>query len=422
LTDLMEAAIELALQPGDFIDYDHAYSFVSELEEVEQQIAAIIIDAPERAVELYETFLAGCYQKAEEIDDSSGELGDFVSDLFIGWVKARGECNVDDRETAVCLLAWMDDDPYGFTYRLERDVSKELSKKGRDAFAAAIRDRFEATAIDDESNERKRWGDTLKAVYAAGRDLKSYLVICEETEVLPSDCEVIANLLTARRKPEEALQWVEKGIGLGSGHGLASLQRKLLTKIGRGDEALEYAWKEFAEHPWIYSYKELMKFVPKTQKQHWHERALVVMEKADLGSAIDLLIGIKEMDKLIKRLRTASNNDLESLSRYTTEPVARKFTAKHPDVAAKVYRALGMRIVDAGKSRYYTAALTHFEQAKRCYDRADLASLWEDTVEQVRRNHQRKYSFMPEFEEIVAGNGPSTKPSFIERAKNRWQR
>jgi hypothetical protein len=27
---------------------------------------------------------------------------------------------------------------------------------------------------------------------------------------------------------------------------------------------------------------------------------------------------------------------------------------------------------------------------------------------------------MPGFEEIVAGGGPSAKPSFIERAKARW--
>jgi hypothetical protein len=35
----------------------------------------------ERAVTLYELFLAGCYEKAEELDDSSGGFGMFVEGL-----------------------------------------------------------------------------------------------------------------------------------------------------------------------------------------------------------------------------------------------------------------------------------------------------------------------------------------------------
>jgi len=43
--------------------------------------------APVRAALLYETFLAGCSEKAEELDDSSGNFGIFVDSLFSGWVR-----------------------------------------------------------------------------------------------------------------------------------------------------------------------------------------------------------------------------------------------------------------------------------------------------------------------------------------------
>jgi hypothetical protein len=36
------------------------------------------------------------------------------------------------------------------------------------------------------------------------------------------------------------------------------------------------------------------------------------------------------------------------------------------------------------------------------------------------KKHHRKTGFMAGFEEIVAGSGPSEKPSFLERAKARW--
>ncbi|MCF6245939.1 MAG: hypothetical protein L3J69_01130 [Desulfobacula sp.] len=83
---------------------------------------------------------------------------------------------------------------------------------------------------------------------------------------------------------------------------------------------------------------------------------------------------------------------------------------------------MGLRIVNAGKSRYYGAALSNFEQAKQCYEKADLKPLWMETIEKVMNNHVRKYSFIPGFKRVVAGKGPSTEPSIIERAKMRWRK
>lgn len=38
---------------------------------------------------LYETFVAACYQKAGEVDDSSGDYTMFGGPLFCSWVTAR---------------------------------------------------------------------------------------------------------------------------------------------------------------------------------------------------------------------------------------------------------------------------------------------------------------------------------------------
>ena len=54
--------------------------------------------------------------------------------------------------------------------------------------------------------------ELLKSIYAAGRDFKSYISICDETELLPVDCEILAGMLLSRRKNRpEALKWVENG-------------------------------------------------------------------------------------------------------------------------------------------------------------------------------------------------------------------
>lgn len=122
--DPLEQAIETALAPGSFISYNAAWSWLEDVQRVANDVGKLIESAPERATRLYETFIAACHEKAEEIDDSSGNFGMLVNDLFCGWIKARQAVGEDRDETARLLLAWMEDDPYGFCYHLDREAAK----------------------------------------------------------------------------------------------------------------------------------------------------------------------------------------------------------------------------------------------------------------------------------------------------------
>lgn len=332
------------------------------------------------------------------------------------------------------LLGWMDNDDYGFCYQLEREAAKVLTKKGLSAFASQVRVRFDAAGRAKakengrENNYRRRYsGRALKTIYAARRDVDSYVSLCEETELEPLDCEILAGILQSRRKPEQALAWVERGlelqkqmpVGRGASYKLADMRRKLLTKLGRGSEALESAWSELEKYPSRSAYDQLMKYVPKGERAAWHDKAINASAQADLNSVIGLLLATKETERLVERLRAASHEELESLSHYTTEPAAKKLLRSHPDIAAKIYRALGMRILNAKKSKYYDAALSNFEQAKRCYRKAGLDAVWSDLVDQICRNHGRKSSFVPGFERLVQGKKPDATPSFRDRTQRR---
>ncbi len=437
-TDPIEQEIALALQPGAFIPDRACFSFVSDLDQVAAKIAQLTTRDPARAITLYETFLATCHEKAEELDDSSGSFGQFVGDLYCGWIKARQAEGALPDETASRLLAWMDEDEYGFCYHLEKDAAKVFDKANLAAFVKQIRARFDAAAKgspktdgtfkDNPEYVRRRWGEVLRTLYASQKNVAAYVALAEETGLTAQDCHAIATLLVTRRKPEEALAWVERGIGLDkqTPHGsmaeleLAKLKRKVLTKLGRGDEALDAAWADYREHPGKYAYDDLMKFVPKAERARWHEKAIEAAMGADLHSGMDLLLATKEMDRLAGLVRQAKDHALEGLSHYATEPVANKLDKTHPDLAARLWRAQGMRIVNTKKSKYYAAALSNFENAKRCFERAGLGAEWKKTVIQVRADHHRKTGFMSGFESLVAGSGPSDEPSFLQRAKARW--
>jgi len=422
--DPLEAAIETALRPGQFIDWRMGSTFTSELDRVTAQIDQFVSTDPERAVSLYERLLAGCYEKAEEIDDD-GYFGDFVEGVYCGWVKARQATGADPDKTVSRLLDRMENDSYGYAFELEREVVKVLDMAGLAAFERAVRTSFEAK--DGTGQSRHRWGEVLRAIYAQQGDVPAYVAVCQETALSAKDCLVLAGM-HQERKPDEALAWVERGLLLGkktpnesyAGDDLAKLKRGLLARLGRADVALAEAWAEFQKAPSTYLYEELMRFVPKAEVSLWRVKALDAAERGYLRSRIELLLETQETERLVRCIQGVSDSELESVSHYITEPVAELLAESHPELAGRAFRAMGMRILCAKKSKYYHEALVNFRDAKNCYARANLAQEWEAVVVQVRREHYRKVGFMPGFERLAAGQSLGQKLSYLDRARKRW--
>lgn len=423
--DPLEVAIETGLRPGQFIDWKMGSTFTSELHAIITEIDQLLPSDPARAVSLYESLLAGCYEKADEIDDD-GYFGDFVEGVYCGWVKARQAAGADSDKTVNMLLDRMENDPYGYANQLEREAVKVLDKAGLAAFERVAKALFEAE--DDTGQARRRWGEALRAIYAQKQDVPAYVSVCEQTDFSAHDCLVIALLHKAQASFTDAYSWVERGLLLdksrphepSAGYDLRRLKRELLAKLGRQDEAQAEAWAEFEKTPSTSSYEELMCFVPEAKRDEWRAKALDAAEHGSLGSLIDLLVETKETERLLRCLQKASDNALEDLSHFVTEPAANLLAEAHPEVAAKLFRAMGMRILNAKKSKYYHEALENFEDAKDCYARAGMNHQWEAVVAQVRREHYRKVGFMPGFERLVTGRGPGQKMSYLDRARKRW--
>jgi len=433
-TTRLEQAIETALEPGHFIDYKAGWDFVRRVEEVAAEVKGLISDGlAADAVSLYETFIAASYEKAEEIDDSSGSFGMFVDELFCDWVRARQAAKARPEETVELLLTWMEDDDYGFCHELERDLVKVLNAKGLRAFAVQVRGRLDASALDDRGSAGypcRRWTAALKRILAAQEDADAYLALCDETALGSKECSVLAAIHQRRGGSEDALDWVERGLALAqteryssAEYELKKLQRELLPRLGRADEAIAAAWADFQRGPSKHSYETLMELVPESDLRSWHDKAMAAAEHGDLSSIVGLFVETGETERLAARIDNATDDDLEGMSHYATEPAAKLLAEPHPALAARVFRALGLRIVNAKKSKYYDAALADLKHARDCYLAADKQAEWEALVAEIRREHGRKYSFMPGFERVAAG-GPAVepRPSFLERARSRWPR
>jgi hypothetical protein len=178
--------MEEALRPGRYICEHASFSLVSELESVAARISGA---GPERAVGLYETFIAACYEKADEVDDSSGYLGMFGGSLFARWVTARQAVSADPADTVARLLRWMARDQCGFWSHVEDDIAPALDEAGRAACAGHLK-RLLGTGTEPAFIQRQI-DALLGAVYIAQRDAGAYIALAERSGLtrqgLPGD-------------------------------------------------------------------------------------------------------------------------------------------------------------------------------------------------------------------------------------------
>ena len=153
------------------------------------------------------------------------------------------------------------------------------------------------------------------------------------------------------------------------------------------------------------------------KRAEWYAKVLEVVESADLSEHLELYVEFEEWEKLAKVVRKATPKALEDLSHYRTEPAAKKLESRDREAAAKLYRALGLRILNSRKSKYYDEALDHFDRAREC-----LVKEWDSLVSKVRSDHGRKTSFIGRFEVLLSRGTLPKAPSFLERARKRQAR
>ena len=68
----------------------------------------------------------------------------FVESLFQSWVRTRQAAGADPDDTARRLMAWMEDDPYGFCHEMARDLATAFDKSGLAALRHRVHERLEA--------------------------------------------------------------------------------------------------------------------------------------------------------------------------------------------------------------------------------------------------------------------------------------
>lgn len=423
--DPIESMIEGALRPGTSIRESESFEFVRNLESLAERIGLIVEWDPVRAIGLLEAFLATAYLKIEEIDGEGWSFAQFFQELVCRWIVARQAAATDSEETVGTLLKWVDKDQYGFFSQIEKAVVEALDAGGRRALERQVRSRFYALEPGD-FHERQQCAVFLKAICLTEKDHEGYAAVASEFGLGVEDCLELAkayletDILCAHR-------WLELGRDLAKEEGrnlalpfdFGQVERAVLLKMGRRDEVVSILWQKYESCPSHSRFQELLDAVPSETRSQWRERALEKATASDFTTAAAILAEENAWPAVAELVRIASDRTLEGTSHYLMEPVAKGLEEGHPDLAARLWRAQALRIVDAGKSKYYEAALENLSMARQCYLRAGLAHEWEATVAAIRTNHSRKRWFLAKFELVAAGMHKEAE-TFVERAKREW--
>jgi hypothetical protein len=431
--------IRRVLMPGQYFQRDEVSELVGDLDVLNRKLEVLVKTGNSaRSVDLYEVMLAGVYAKIEEADDEC-DLALLFHRLACGWIRARQAAGRPAQETVGQLLKWMKNDDYGFCYDIEKVVIHALDRNGRRLFIGHFQGLIQKAmpaptasstkAIFDFDNDVRLPALSLKQIYEAVGDAPAFAAVCEQLGISPRDCERLAGMEISKKHWACALEWVEKGIALEpardwhneSSDSLKEMKPAILRHLGRKEDALALVWSEFQKHPGEFTYEELMSSVPRDERPKWHERAMAEAAGAGLSEFISLCVKTREWNRLGQRVYSVQSAELEALSHYDTEPAAKGLARKDPLAAAKVYRAMGLRILSTGKSKYYGAALDHFKKVRDLYGRAGQSLEWKALAEFVRKAHSRKSGFMADFEKVVSGKC-GRSPSFAEQAHEQWER
>jgi hypothetical protein len=274
----------------------------------------------------------------------------------------------------------MTKDQYGFWSHVEDDIALALDEAGRAACAGHL-ECLLGTGTEPAFT-RRQLDKLLRAVYIAQRDENAYIALAERSGLTAKDCLAMAAILAGKDDPAAALTWTERGLAIDTSYDLRAKQRELLIALGRRDEAIRREWSHFIQVPAIYSYQALMELVSETERATWHDKAIeaAVQSDASLPELLPLLVDTKEVAHLARAIDQCADDHLGHAGHRTAE-AAEALDVSYPEQAARLWRALGIGIVNRGKSKHYTTAVEYFSRAKRCFTAAGLPDCWDQLVD-----------------------------------------
>jgi uncharacterized Zn finger protein len=408
-------AIELAVDPGDFVSYHDAYEWSRGVGEVIDAVEGLLDAGHAGAViELSEHALAAMARLPGLIDDSDGHVAVLCERLErLHLVACRG-ARPEPGELGERLLRWRLDCPELEVFHDAADTYGDvLGEAGLARYAelaGAEWERVPELGPGDEREYGRRFRVTsvMEALAAASGDVDELVAVLRRDLSLPYGFLRIAEVFRRAERVDEAIEWAERGLEAFSGACSDSRLQAFLADsyAARGGhaEALEIAWDRFADQPGLESYRELKPYAERVDE--WprrRERALGLLRKrakeareeasrrgfgwlrgGDHTQLVRILLWEGELEAAWREAEAGGCDESLWLE------LAGRRKATHPEDALRVYRERIEPTIARKTKRDYADAVGLIEEVggllRRLGRERELAAL----VGEIRAAHARK--------------------------------
>lgn len=444
LIDRRLAGLERA---RSFIDWDKIRPFRDDLKGLLGSILGELgpVD-PALAADRLLRFIATHGQVFERIDDSSGHVQDVYHAAIEGLGVVAGTLSEPDGDALPGLvMARLGDTEHGYLTQVAAQVVLHLSRPALTRWdsdlAEQIVERHLAEAGQRAGGQwfysmTSQWREIRQAIAGSLGDLDQLIGLeMEKPERLRETLGIAAQLLEAGRA-EEALDWVRRGPGItprvpGADDDAeddpavlqAGLEARILTALGRKQEAGTVLWSRFAETLSPDLLRQHLKSLPDFEDIEAEERALTMAAGHPKAMvALRFFLAWARLD-LAAQLIIARHGLWDGRDWHVLPEVADLLQHDHPLAASILYRALLDDILARARSKAYPHGAKYLRLLEGLAVSADADPARPDGMtlhtayrEKLRADHGRKAGFWS----LVDGKLPSAAPEPVFGRRPRW--
>lgn len=380
-----------------YVEYADARAYAHQAGQVVSAIRSLAAsDRPADAMALAREAIGLLAGAAECVDDSDGGLGQVGADLADAHHEACRAARPDPEELAHWLVTHALDDAAGLTDLDPLDYEDLLDERGMAALRRYVIDAWQA--------DRAGWAgkNLMQRLAKSGRDTETVIAV-HAADLAPNGHThlLIARELDAAGRPEEALEWAERGIR--EADDLATVDTLLVdhladryTRADRPADAVSLRRDHFAARRTLLAYQRLRTaagaaacWPPERAKA----RAVLRAEAARKGShrnrvLIDVLLDDEDFDAAWQAATEFGAHNGQWLT------LADHFRTTRPADALPVYLRLATPLTRQTGNHAYGELVTLLLGIRDCHRRLGTPDDFTSYVTELRGAQKRKRNLM----------------------------
>lgn len=410
-------SIDQAVMTDGFVDYGRMYDYVRGIDEVVDQIAALLADGhAEAVIELAEHALAAVEEAISDADDSNGGLHDILERLQRLHLDACARARPDVEQLAERLLSWELRSDYDVFHESARTYAEILGKKGLAAYRKLAEGEWaKVPALGPGDDDDERYGDRyritsiMECLAEMSGDLDEKIAVFSRDLSRPYAFLKIAQICQKVGREHLALEWAERGLlafPTRTDWGLREFLAEAYQKRGRHAEAVELVWQAFLDAPHLPMYEQLADHAKRANC--WpvcRDRALALL-RASLPQAGDPRApdrGSRQGDHsdLVRIFLWEKNEEAawaEAQAGGCSEDLWIRLAGlreqDHPEDALPIYRARVEPLLHQRGNDAYTQAIRWLDKVRRLSIRLNRQEPFARDLATLRGAHKAKRNFV----------------------------